>query len=128
MNLLLDTHLLVWSAWTPKRISSIARTLIDNPDNELYFSAANMWEIAIKQGLGRGDFQVDIRLLRRGLLDNGYSELPISSDHGIATRTLPNIHKDPFDRILIAQAIVEGLTLLTADATVARYPGPIRKV
>jgi PIN domain nuclease of toxin-antitoxin system len=128
MKLLLDTHLLVWSAWTPKKISSVARALINNRDNELYFSAANMWEIAIKQRLGRGDFQVDIRLFRRGLLDNGYNELPISSDHAIATRMLPDIHKDPFDRILVAQAIVEGLTLLSADATVARYPGPIRKI
>jgi PIN domain nuclease of toxin-antitoxin system len=128
MKLLLDTHLLVWSAWTPKKISTVARTLINSRDNELYFSAANMWEIAIKQGLGRGDFQVDIRFMRRGLLDNGYNELSVTSDHAIATRTLPGIHKDPFDRILIAQAIVEGLTLLTADATVARYPGPIRKI
>ncbi len=128
MKLLLDTHLLVWSAWTPKKISSVARTLINNRDNELYFSAVNMWEIAIKQRLGKGDFQVDIHLFRRGLLDNGYNELSISSDHAIATRMLPDIHKDPFDRILIAQAMVEGITLLTADEEIAKYPGPIRKV
>ncbi len=128
MKLLLDTHLLVWSAWTPRKISTAARSLINSSENELFFSAANLWEIAIKQGLGRGDFQVDPRLLRRGLLDNGYNELSVSSDHAIAIRTLPNFHKDPFDRILIAQAIVEGLTLLTADVTVARYPGPIRKI
>jgi PIN domain nuclease of toxin-antitoxin system len=128
MKLLLDTHLLVWSAWTPKRVSAAARSLITDPDNELFFSAASLWEIAIKQGLKKDDFQVDARLLRRGLLDNDYGELPISSDHAIAIRALPTLHKDPFDRILIAQAIVEGLTLLTVDSTVARYPGPIRKV
>lgn len=128
MRLLLDTHLLVWSSWTPKKVSSAGRNLIDNPDNELFFSAANLWEIAIKQGLGKDDFLVDARFLRRGLLDNGYNELPITSDHVIAVRALPSLHKDPFDRILIAQAIVEDLTLLTADSIVARYPGPIKKV
>jgi PIN domain nuclease of toxin-antitoxin system len=102
--------------------------LINHPDNELFFSAVNLWEISIKQGLGRKDFQVDPRVLRRGLLENGYNELSVSSEHAMATRGLPNFHRDPFDRILIAQAIVEDLTLLTADATVARYAGPVRKV
>jgi PIN domain nuclease of toxin-antitoxin system len=128
MKLLLDTHLLVWAAWTPKRISSVARNLISNPDNDLFFSAASLWEIATKQGLKKEDFQVDARLLRRGLLDNGYGELPISSGHAIAIRALPTLHKDPFDRILIAQATVEGMTLLTEDSIVARYLGPVRKV
>ena len=84
-----------------------------------------LWEVAIKRGLGRTDFQVDARLLRRGLLDNGYSELPIISD---PTESLPLINKDPFDRILVAQATVEGITLLTIDSLVSQYPGPIRKV
>jgi PIN domain nuclease of toxin-antitoxin system len=128
MKLLLDTHLLVWSAWTPRRISSVARSLISNPDNELFFSAASLWEIAIKQGLGKNDFEIDARVLRRGLLDNDYSELPVTGDHAVAIRSFPLIHKDPFDRILVAQATVEGITLLTADPIVARYPGPIRKV
>jgi PIN domain nuclease of toxin-antitoxin system len=96
--------------------------------NELIFSAATLWEIAIKRGLGRSDFQVDPRLLRRGLLDNGYRELPIGSDHAVALDGLPPLHKDPFDRILIAQATVEGITLLTADPLVAQYPGPVRRV
>jgi PIN domain nuclease of toxin-antitoxin system len=128
MKLLLDTHLLLWAAGEPKRLSKQARTLIDNPDNELLFSAASLWEIAIKRGLGREDFRVDARLLRRGLLDNGYSELPIVSDHVVATESLPLIHKDPFDRILVAQATVEGVTLLTMDSVVSQYPGPIRTV
>lgn len=128
MKLLLDTHLLLWAAGEPKRLSKHARTLIDNPDNELLFSAASLWEVAIKRGLGREDFKVDARLLRRGLLDNGYSELPIISDHVVATESLPPIHKDPFDRVLVAQATVEGVTLLTIDSLVAQYPGPIKTV
>ena len=96
--------------------------------NELMFSAASFWEIAIKRGLGRSDFRLDPRLLRRGLLDNGYSELLIGSDHALAIEGLPRLHKDPFDRILIAQAMVEGITLLTADPLVAQYAGPIRRV
>ena len=128
MKLLLDTHLLLWAAGEPKRLSKQARTLIDNLDNELLFSAASLWEVAIKRGLGREDFKVDARLLRRGLLDNGYSELPIISDHVVATESLPLIHKDPFDRVLVAQATVEGVTLLTTDSLVAQYPGPIKTV
>jgi PIN domain nuclease of toxin-antitoxin system len=128
MKLLLDTHLLLWAAGEPQRLSKQARTLIDNPDNELLFSAASLWEVAIKRGLGREDFKVDARLLRRGLLDNGYSELPIISDHVVATESLPPIHKDPFDRVLVAQATVEGVTLLTIDSLVSQYPGPIRTV
>lgn len=128
MKLLLDTHLLLWAAAEPDRISLRARKLIDDPRNELLFSAANLWEVAIKRGLGRNDFQVDTRLLRRGLLDNGYNELPIVGQHVVAIESLPTIHKDPFDRILVAQVTVEGITLLTTDATVAKYPGPIRAV
>jgi PIN domain nuclease of toxin-antitoxin system len=128
MKLLLDTHLLLWAAGEPQRLSKPARRLIDNPDNELLFSAASLWEVAIKRRLGREDFEVDARLLRRGLLDNGYSELPIISDHVVATESLPLLHRDPFDRILVAQATVEGVTLLTIDSLVSQYAGPIRTV
>jgi len=128
MKFLLDTHLLLWAAAEPRRLSKQARALIDNPDNDLLFSAASLWEVAIQRGLGRDDFKVDARLLRRGLLDNGYSELPIISDHVVAIDSLPPIHKDPFDRILVAQATVEGVTLLTIDSVVRQYPGPIRAV
>jgi PIN domain nuclease of toxin-antitoxin system len=128
MKLLLDTHLLLWVAGVPDRLSDAARTLISAPENELFFSAASLWEIAIKRGLGRADFKVDARVLRRGLLDNGYSELPVGSEHAVAIDSLPPIHKDPFDRILVAQATVEGITLLTVDALVAQYPGPIQRV
>ena len=128
MKLLLDTHLLLWAAGEPERLSGPARDLIETADNELIFSAASLWEVAIKRGLDRADFQVDARLLRRGLLDNGYAELPILSEHAVALESLPALHKDPFDRMLVAQATVEGITLLTADVQVAQNPGPIRKV
>lgn len=128
MKLLLDTHLLLWAAGEPERLSSRARRLINDAHNELLFSAASLWEVAIKRGLGREDFKVDPRLLRRGLLDNGYNELPIISDHVVAIDSLPPIHKDPFDRLLVAQATVEGITLLTLDPLVAQYPGPVRKL
>lgn len=126
MKLLLDTHLLIWAADSIERLPLDARILMSDPDNELLFSVASLWEIAIKRGLNRSDFQVDARVLRRGLIDNGYRELPILSEHAVAIDALPPIHKDPFDRLLIAQATVEGITLLTDDATVAQYPGPVQ--
>lgn len=128
MKLLLDTHLLMWAAGLPDQLSATARALIEDPANELCFSAASLWEVSIKRGLGRSDFQVEPRLLRRGLLDHGYAEVPVTSAHAVAIDSLPPIHRDPFDRILIAQSMVEGLLLLTVDATVAQYPGPIRRV
>lgn len=128
MKLLLDTHLLLWAAGLPDQLSATARALIEDPANELCFSAASLWEVSIKRGLGRSDFQVEPRLLRRGLLDHGYAEVPVTSAHAVAIDSLPPIHRDPFDRILIAQSMVEGLLLLTFDATVAQYPGPIRRV
>ena len=128
MILLLDTHLLLWAVGTPDRLSTQARSLLEEPDNQLAFSVASLWEIAIKRGLGRSDFQVDPRLLRRGLTDNGYRELAITGEHALQVDALPPIHKDPFDRILVAQAMAEGITLLTSDEIVARYPGPVRQV
>ncbi|HEX9986014.1 MAG TPA: type II toxin-antitoxin system VapC family toxin [Thermoanaerobaculia bacterium] len=128
MKLLLDTQLLLWAAGRPERLSAAARKQLENPKNELLFSAASLWEIAIKSSLGRDDFHVEPRLLRRGLLDNGYTELPVTSEHAVSIDSLPQFHKDPFDRILLAQALTEGITLLTADAQLARYPGPVRKV
>ena len=128
MRILLDTHVLLWAAGVPERLTREARDLIENPETELVFSAASLWEVAIKHGLGRDDFRVDPHLLRRGLLENGYTELPVAGLHAVALGSLPRMHKDPFDRMLVAQAQVEGITLLTADPTVARYPGPIRLV
>jgi PIN domain nuclease of toxin-antitoxin system len=132
MKLLLDTQLLLWAAADEGGIdgglSREAAALIDDLDNDLLFSAASLWEVSLKHALGRQDFRADPRLLRRGLLDNGYAELAITGEHALAAGGLPTLHKDPFDRMLVAQSMVEGITLVTADAIVAAYPGPIRRV
>jgi PIN domain nuclease of toxin-antitoxin system len=128
MKLMLDTHLLLWAAGEPGKLPRAARRLIEDMDNELIFSAASLWELSIKSRIGRDDFRVDPRIFRRSLLDNNYIELEITGGHAIAVMDLPAIHKDPFDRMLVAQARCEGLTLLTGDPQVARYPGPIQRV
>ena len=128
MRLLLDTHLLLLAAGPLQRLSPQARRLIDDPDNELLFSAASLWEVAIKSARGRDDFEVDARLLRRNLLNNGYRELAVTGEHATAVGDLPRLHRDPFDRILVAQSVVEGIMLLTSDPVVAQYPAPVRRV
>ena len=128
MRLLLDTQLLLWAASLPARLSAVALALLNDPVNEPLFSAASIWEITIKNALGRDDFRVDPRLLRRSLLDNGYLELPVTSQHAVNVDGLPPLHRDPFDRLLLAQAVSEGILLLTTDAQLARYPGPVRRV
>ncbi|HET8995547.1 MAG TPA: type II toxin-antitoxin system VapC family toxin [Acetobacteraceae bacterium] len=126
MNLLLDTHLLLWAAVEPNRLPRRARELLEDAQHRLMFSVASIWEIAIKRGLERPDFLLQPGPFRRDLLENGYVEIPITGEHTVATMTLPPLHKDPFDRILVAQAATEGYTLLTSDPKVAAYPGPIQ--
>jgi PIN domain nuclease of toxin-antitoxin system len=128
VKLLLDTHLLLWAAGQPERLPKRARSLLLDAKNQLLFSSASLWEVAIKRDLGRKDFTVDPSRLWQRLLANGYLELPVSGEHAITTSTLPRHHKDPFDRILIAQARVEGLTLLTGDASVGEYGKPVMLV
>jgi PIN domain nuclease of toxin-antitoxin system len=128
MRLLLDTHVLVWQISESRRLSAAARTLLGDPDNELLYSVVSLWELAIKYGLRRPMFLLDPRLLRHELLSNGFGELAVTGEHAIAIDQLPPLHKDPFDRLLIAQSIVERLTLITVDSIVARYPAPIRLV
>jgi len=128
VRLLLDTHIVLWLALSPDRLSKKARSLLSNESNELVYSVASLWEIVIKSGLDRVDFRIDPRALRQGLLDNDYTELPVTGEHALATDALPRIHRDPFDRLLLAQAVIEGLTLLTADAQLSRYGGPVRKI
>jgi PIN domain nuclease of toxin-antitoxin system len=125
---LLDTQLLLWAAAQPQRLHTAASNLLTDTHHELLFSAASLWEIAIKHALGRNDFRVDPRVLRRDLLANGYVELPITSEHAVGVDSLPPLHKDPFDRLLLAQAISESVTLLTGEARLAQYPGPVRQV
>ena len=110
----------------PARLGSALRDLLEDPQHTLCFSVASLWELVIKAGLGREGFQVQPSLLRRTLLDGGFTELPILASHVLAVARLPPLHRDPFDRLLLAQAESEGLLLITADALVARYPGPVR--
>ncbi len=128
MNLLPDTHLLLWATIAPGRLSEVATELLEDPSNNLYFSAASMWEVSIKQSRGRADFNVDPRILYRRLIEIGFTELTVSSAHAFAVAALPPIHKDPFDRMLAAQAACENILLLTGDPVLAKYPGPIRLV
>lgn len=128
MRLLLDTQLLLWAAYTPERVPEIARALIADVRNEVAFSPASVWEVVIKRALDRPDFRVDPRRLRRGLVENGYVELSITSEHALAVDLLPPVHKDPFDRMLVAQALAEGLPFVTADRRLAEYPGDVRLV
>lgn len=128
MKLLLDTHLLLWATEDSPKLAPLAKSLISSPENELIFSAVSIWEIAIKNAKKVPRFKAAPNLVREALLESGYSELAISGKHAVATEYLQPIHKDPFDRLLIAQAMVEGITLLTSDAVIARYSGPIRKI
>ena len=121
MRLLLDTHLVLWAVAMSTRLPAKARELFEDASNEIYCSAASLWEIAIKSALRRADFDVDLRLLRAALPEMAILELPVDGRHIERLATLPPIHKDPFDRLLIAQALAEPLVLLTSDATLAAY-------
>ena len=126
MRLLLDTHLLVWAMGSPERLSVALAAMLQDPANTPVFSVASLWELVIKQGLGKPDFRVEPALLRRALLDGGWQELPVQAHHALAVAALPLLHRDPFDRLLLAQASSDGLLLITADQQLAAYPGPVR--
>ena len=121
MKLLVDTQLLLWAAEKPERLSKTSFEHITSDSNELSYSLASLWEVAIKSSLGRSDFQIHPAVLRHGMLGSGYRELAIRAEHAVALMSLPPFHKDPFDRMLVAQAAVEGLTLLTADSLLSLY-------
>ncbi len=125
MKLLLDTHVLLWAVADAPQLTQPARALLTNPANTLHFSAASLWEIAIKRALDRDDFRVDPVRLHHVLRENGYIELPITAAHALGLDTLPRLHKDPFDRMLLAQAAADGLTLVTSDTALGQYPGSI---
>jgi PIN domain nuclease of toxin-antitoxin system len=123
MKLLLDTHILLWAA--ADELPSAAERYVNDMSNTLLFSSASIWEIVIKSGLSRADFDVDPALLHGGLVAAGYEELPITARHALFVASLPQHHKDPFDRILLAQAACEGIPFLTADNALASYPGSV---
>jgi PIN domain nuclease of toxin-antitoxin system len=128
MKFLLDTHLVLWASGRLDLLPAGAAEILDDPASTLTFSVASVWEVAIKHALKREEFVTDPAMLRAGLLDNDYVELAVTGPHAVAVASLPRIHRDPFDRLLIAQAIVEGITLLTVDPVLARYAAPVRIV
>jgi PIN domain nuclease of toxin-antitoxin system len=121
MKLLLDTHIILWAAGQPEKLSESASSMLTAPENALFFSAASIWEIVIKRGLGREDFKVDPARLKKMLVTHGYTELSITAEHTLKVEILPLLHKDPFDRLLLAQARTEGMLLLTVDASILQY-------
>jgi PIN domain nuclease of toxin-antitoxin system len=128
LKLLLDTHIILWAAGHPEKLSESARTLLTASENVLFFSVASIWEIVIKRGLGRKDFKVDPRRLRKMLVAHGYTELPVHAEHVLTIEALPLLHKDPFDRLLVAQARAEGMLLLTVDSAVSQYRESVKHV
>ena len=128
MIYLVDTHFLVWMSMVSTRLNLTARQMLTDPENTIYFSAISILEIAIKQQLGKAGFDAEAGIVRRAMLDKGYLELTVNGLHSAFVGTMPLIHRDPFDRLLIAQANVEGITLITADDEIAKYPGPILKI
>lgn len=128
MKLLLDTHILLWAAGHPEKLSEMSRALIAAPSNSLFFSTASVWEIVIKLGLGRPDFKVDPQRFRKMLAKHAYAELPVTAEHAVAVQALPPLHRDPFDRLLLAQARTEGMLLLTGDARIIQYQDSVLAV
>jgi PIN domain nuclease of toxin-antitoxin system len=128
MRLLVDTHLLLWAAARSRRLPARARLLLEDPANAVFFSAASLWEIVIKAALRKPDFKVDVARLRPALSDMGFVELAVSGAHAERIATLPPIHRDPFDRMLVAQSLTEPLVLLTNDHGLAAYGEVVRVV
>lgn len=121
MRLLLDTHILLWALDTPERLSQVLRTQLESPLVEVYFSAASIWEIAIKSALGKVKFHYSAKEIADGAAKTGFIELPVSSEHAAGVAHLPMLHTDPFDRLLIAQALAMPARLVTADTTLVGY-------
>ena len=128
MQLLLDTHLLLWAVVEPERLDVALVGMLEDPLNTPVFSVVSLWELVIKRGLDRPDFQLEPSLLRQALLEAGWRELPVQAHHVLAVGQLPPLHRDSFDRLLLAQAQADGLLLITADQQLAQYPGPVRRM
>jgi PIN domain nuclease of toxin-antitoxin system len=128
LNLLLDTHVALWAITDSPKLQKKARELIESPRSTVWISAATVWEIAIKHGLGRGDMPVSGQRALRYFQESGYRFLPVEPEHVAAVEDLSEHHADPFDRILVAQALVEPMRLMTHDPLVARYSDTIIKI
>ena len=121
---MVDTHLLLWAVASSRRLPKGARTFILDTANELFYSAASAWEVAIKSALRRRDFKANPTVLVRALAQSGFSELPVTAAHTARVAGLPALHRDRFDRLLVAQSLAEPMTLLTNDVVLAGY-GPL---
>jgi PIN domain nuclease of toxin-antitoxin system len=121
MNYLLDTHTLIWFLNGDERLSGKAKEAIENPDNEKFVSIASVWELAIKTSLGKFKFEKGFRKFLELIENNGFAILHISFDHALTLSSLEFIHRDPFDRLIISQAITNMLTILTRDEYIAKY-------
>jgi PIN domain nuclease of toxin-antitoxin system len=125
---LVDTQLLLWNVYGSRKLPPRVARLFRDGRHQFFYSAASLWEIAIKAGRGREDFVADTAAIRDALEENGFHELPVAAQHAVALTRLPAIHGDPFDRMLIAQAMVEPMALITTDERLAAYPGMIEVV
>ena len=128
MRVLLDTHVLLWALGEPRRLDAETRDTIESSDTEVLFSAASIWEITIKSGLGRTGFVFDPAEIARAAIDTGFSELAVRANAAALVGRLPLLHRDPFDRLLVAQAIVEPATLYTADQQLVPYSDLVRRI
>lgn len=125
---LVDTQLLLWNVYGSRKLPARVARLFRDGRHQFFYSAASLWEIAIKGSRGRKDFVVDVGAVRETLEENGFHELPIAGAHAVALAALPPIHGDPVDRMLVAQALVEPLALLTSDQVLAAYPATVEVV
>lgn len=128
MIYLVDTHVLIWLAVDSPRLGNVARAILADPDNQIFFSAISIFEIAVKERLSKPGFDVEASAIRRMMIENDFAELVVTGAHAAHVATLPLVHRDPFDRLLVAQAMIEGFTLMTADEHIGQYPGPIMKI
>ena len=125
---LVDTQLLLWNVYGSRKLPARVARLFRDGRHQFFYSAASLWEIAIKASRGRADFDADAEAIRETLDENGFGELPVTAQHAVALSRLPSIHADPFDRMLVAQAMVEPMALITTDERLAAYPGTIEVV
>lgn len=128
MNILLDTHVALWAITDSPRLPKRAREMIESPKSSVWISAATIWEIAIKHSLRRGDMPVSSQDALRYFRESGYRFLPIEPEHAAGVEDLSAHHADPFDRILVAQALAEPMRLITHDPMVARYSDTIIEI
>ena len=128
MKYLLDTHIILWSGFDVKRLSRKAKSILENPENTLYFSPISLWEISIKHEKHPEQMAITSERVREIAIKMGFIELPVRSRHGVDIAKLPDIHNDPFDRMLITQARSDGLYLISHDDKVIAYGEPVVKV